>query len=326
MWQQNTTSIASLDPSWHTKSLLLKVLRLLEMANYFDVIVFYHDPRLPALFGLLKYITKIKPRLVLQELFCDITRYRSLNALTQPRTTASFLLHRTLVNTMDAIVVHTTAEGEIYADFFGVPHNRFKFIPYFGYEDAIDWISTGNGNVIKRDYILAVGRHRDFQCFIDAIAGTSLQGVIVAGESDRQKIGEALPTNIEEHYELPWEEYRNFIAHAAIVVIPLHANRWQRALGQIAMFEAMLMRKPVVAAKTFQLADYATDDEVLYYRPGDAGHLRDQIRRLMQDLNLRNRLVQNAFNRVQTEFTVNRYITQLLQTCSDVWGHDNALS
>jgi len=275
---------------------------LLKRADDFDVIVFYHDPRLPALFGSLRRIThKDQPRLVLQELFCDLARYRFVdgNVVTKPRDVASFVLHRMLVHTLDVIIVHTSAEVEMYSAFFGVPKSRFKFIPYFAYKDAVHYASANKDGAAKQDYILAIGRHRDFRCFINAVAGTPWRGVIVAGESDREEIGKVLPANIEVHYEVPWEEYRSFIARAAIVVVPLHANRWRRALGQIAMFEAMLMRKPVVGARTFQLADYATDDEVLYYRPGDAKDLRNKIQRLMQDVNLQNRLVQNAFTRVQ---------------------------
>jgi glycosyltransferase involved in cell wall biosynthesis len=82
----------------------------------------------------------------------------------------------------------------------------------------------------------------------------------------------------------------------------------------------MLMQKPVVAARTFQLTDYASENEVLFYHPGDARHLREQIQRIMQNEAFRNRLVQNAFTRVVNEFTEENYLIRLLETCRDIMG------
>jgi glycosyltransferase involved in cell wall biosynthesis len=148
-----------------------------------------------------------------------------------------------------------------------------------------------------------------------ALAGTIWQGRIVAGASDRLGIVGKAPENVQAYFEISREEYRSQIAQSDIVVLPLHADRWQRSLGQIAMFEAMVMRKPVIAAETFHLADYASENEVLYYRPGDAEHLREQIERLIDDSELRTRMVQSAWDRIHAEFTKERYIARLINAC-----------
>ncbi len=88
------------------------------------------------------------------------------------------------------------------------------------------------------------------------------------------------------------------------MVIPLYEDRYIRALGHIAMFEAVLMKKPLLVARTFQLADYLTEKDVIFYEPGDE---TDLVSKLITEGNwIRNLdldLLTMQFNRVLTEFT-----------------------
>ena len=319
LWRAHSTAITSIDPTWHQRSLKTKITKLLRISKGFDVVIFHLDMRLAAIYGLIQGILPSKQYLIFQGLFCDISRYSSaFTSLTAYlRKSLSLLLHRVLVHTMNAVVVHTRAEVALYSKFFNVRESRFVFVPYFHYGGGND---DGAGTSIvtapeEHTSILAIGRHRDFACFIRAMTGSAWQGVIVAGDSDRDELTVSVPPNVTIRYEVSRTEYRDYIAKSTIVVIPLYANRWQRALGQIAMFEAMLRHKPIVAAETFQLADYASNNEVLYYRPGDAEHLREQLGRLLKDADLRCRLTDNAHARLLREFTRERYIAQLIGIC-----------
>jgi glycosyltransferase involved in cell wall biosynthesis len=317
LWQEHTTAITELDARWHTRSLLAKTISLTRIARGFDVIIFHFDSHLAGLASLIQKVVAPSRCLVFQGLLRDISRY-SPNILGMLRNRLGLWFHRILVHHLDAVIVHSSAEVDLYSEFFQTPKSRFIFIPYFYYEDAYGYVSRdccaplNDGAPAK---VLAIGRHRDYGCFMRALAGTSWQGCIVAGASDREELVGKIPENIQAYYEVSREEYRRQIAQSDIVVLPFHADRWQRSLGQIAMFEAMLMRKPVIAAETFQLADYASENEILYYRPGDARHLREQMKRLIEDADLRRRLVQSAWDRTHAEFTRERYITRLIHAC-----------
>ena len=323
LWQSTSILISGLDPLWHERSLFGKAWKLVNVSRGFDVILFHLDLRLAALYGLLRVVVPLKQCLVFESFLCDVSRYSSNygSITTTLRSKASLLMHRLLVRTMNALFVHTRAEIDLYSKFFAVPRSRFVFVPYFHYGDALDYPSARGVTEEpdqERASILAIGRHRDFDCFIRALTGSPWNGLIVAGDSDRQELsGRTLP-NITIHYEVSRSEYRDYIANSTIVVIPLFADRWQRALGQIAMFEAMLMGKPVIGAQTFQLSDYASDDEILFYRPGDACHLREQISRLLEDSDLRSRLTQNARRRTLTEFTRDKHIAGLVSSIAGV--------
>ena len=314
-WREQTTSVASLIPSWHQKSTVAKAISLLRVAGRFDVILFYHDIRLPAAFGLLNCLRRAGPRLVFQEMFYHRTPgNRKLGLIKTLRHIMNYINHWVVARSMDAVIVHTSAETETYAHLFDTPPSRFKFIPYFHYGEAADR-AFGNSNRPEAGYVLAAGRHRDFPCFIRALADTPWRGVIVAGASDRDEIGESLPPNIRAYYEVGGHEYDDFMAGAAVVVIPLYASKWEGSHGHIAMLTAALMRKPIVAARAFHLRDYIAADEVLQYEPGDASELRRRIASLMNDPDLRFRQAENCYRSAREKFTVERYVTELLETC-----------
>jgi len=320
LWRAHSTVITALDPLWPQKSLIAKIRCLLRVSKNFDIVLFHYDARLAALYGLIRAISHSKRGLVFQGLFCDISSYSlaRLNMRTVFRNCASFLFYCLLVRTMNAVIVHTSAEVDLYSKCFSVTKSRFIFVPYFHYAKTQDFTCIGASiqtPTSREANILAIGRHRDFDCFTQALTESPWQGVIVAGDSDRQELDGKVPANVTVHYEVSRTEYLNHIAKSTIVVIPLCPNRWQRALGQIAMFEAIRMQKPVIAAETFQLRDYASNNEVLYYRPGDAKHLREQIVRLVDDTDLQSRLAKNARTRLLAEFTRERYVAQLIAVC-----------
>ena len=318
-WHATTTGISTLVMGWHQKSTLSKASSLLRVAWDFDAVLFHLDLRLAILFGLAQGIFAPGSVSVFQGFLCDTSRYaRPASVPKAIRNKASYLVHWLFVRSMTNIIVHTKAEIELYADVFHVPASRFTFIPYFHYGD-FDETTSGDrfsaGEQEAEATVVAIGRHRDFECFVSAMTASPWQGVIVAGNSDRAKLEGNIPANVVAHYEVSRALYREYIANATVIVIPFYADRWHRALGQIAMFEAMLLQKPVIAARTFQLTDYASDDEILYYRPGDSNHLREQIDRLMGDPELRRRLAQNAGARLRKEFTRERFIARLIGVC-----------
>jgi glycosyltransferase involved in cell wall biosynthesis len=315
LWRQCVTSISDIDHDWRSKSLLRRVFSLLSIAGDFDVVLFHQDNRLAALFSLASRLKRRAPVFVYQGYEFDISRgvFSSKNLRTSVSNLASRLVHRLVLKRVALAVVHTTAEIRLYAKFFNVPEQKFVFVPYFhyGHDPAAILIDTE----VENTRVLAIGRHRDFDCFIQAAKDAAWTKVIVTGAYDRETLQGKVPNDFHVYSEVSREEYREQIARASVVVLPLYDNCWQRSLGHIAMFEAILKRRPIVAARTFQLQDYASDHEILYYRPGDAADLRTQVNRLLSDEALRRRLTENAHNRLVAEFTRQKYILSLLEVC-----------
>ena len=321
LWRQCVTSISDIDHDWRSKSLLRKVFSLLSIAGDFDVVLFHQNTRIAALFSIARRFRRHAPALVYQWYEFDISRgaFSRTNLRDSVSNLASRLVHRLVLKRVALAVVHTTAEIQLYAKFFNVPEQKFVFVPYFhyGHDPAALPVDT----TAEKTRVLAIGRHRDFDCFIQAAKDADWQKVIVAGAYDRETLQGKVPEDFLGYFEVSREEYREQIARASVVVLPLYDNCWQRSLGHVAMFEAILKRRPIVAARTFQLQDYASDNEILYYRAGDAVDLRRQVDRLLSDEALRRRLTENAHKRLVAEFTRQKYILSVLEVCRRALRH-----
>ena len=298
-----------------------KAIKLTKLATTYDCIVFHYDVRLLMIFWLLycvRYLSKPNDRIVFTTFLNDVSSFTRFPLLSKGwiREKLRFIYYFIFTRMAKVIVVHSSAEIDIYAKAFQLPRDRFEFIPYFVRRDALN-SNQQNISLPIAQYILAAGRQRDFQTFISAMRDTPFQGVIVAGQEDREVLLQKdIPANIETHFEIPFEEYRALIAGATVFVVPLFADRVIRSLGQIATFEAVAHHIPVIASRTFQLTDYFTSDiEILFFQPENSNELRRQIERIMRDKPLKEELTQRAYSRMLSQYTDEQYTQSLLQLC-----------
>jgi glycosyltransferase involved in cell wall biosynthesis len=263
-----------------------------------------------------RYQSNPSNRIVFTTFLNDISSFKKFHRLSKGwiREKLRFLYYFVFTRMAKVIVVHSSAEIDLYASTFHLPRERFSFIPYCVRGDALS-SNPQTTTLPAAQYILAAGRHRDFQTFITALRDTSFQGIIVGGQEDKDVFLEKdLPPNIEAYFEIPFEQYRAWIAGAKAFVVPLFDDRVIRSLGQIATFEAVAHNIPVIASRTFQLTDYFTDEiEILFYQAEDSKELKKQIDRIMGDHLLRDQLTQRAYSRMLTEYTDEKYTRMLLQ-------------
>ena len=105
---------------------------------------------------------------------------------------------------------------------------------------------------------------------------------------------------------------------AALVVIPLLPA--ERSTGQVVLFEAMAMGKPVVATRVAGTLDYLRDGENgLLVEPGDAPALAQAVNRLLGDPALAARLAENAWTDCQTHLDPETHAKRKIQEITALW-------
>jgi len=98
---------------------------------------------------------------------------------------------------------------------------------------------------------------------------------------------------------VPHGELSRLYAHAAVVACPSHREGFGMACA-----EAMAHGRPVVASAVGGLLDLVVDGETgIHVPPGDVGALREALRRLLDDGELRRRMGEAARARVRERFS-----------------------
>ena len=142
-------------------------------------------------------------------------------------------------------------------------------------------------------YILAVGDDisRDYPTFLAAVADlprpVRIRSRVLS--EDRAKY----PTVAAIAHSLTAKDYKDLIAGAVLVVLPLHPST--HAGGVSTLMETMASGKPLIVSTTEGLADYVEDGlNCLTVPPGDPARLRAAIDGLLASPEERARLGANA--------------------------------
>ena len=155
-------------------------------------------------------------------------------------------------------------------------------------------------------YILSAGRQsRDYATLIEAVKKIGIKTIILAGyDSITRRTGLerlSLPSNVEVHYEIQYEEYKKLLAGSRLVVIPLRNVPY--ACGQVSLLEAFAARKPVIVTKTSSMVDYVEDGKTgLFVSPNDPKDLELAILSLIRCNDLSEYLSNNARKAIELKF------------------------
>ena len=317
-WERSTIRIDKELQSWNHLNRIQKAWFTAKIASKYDCIVFFFDPFILVLYSgfyLLQHPKLKKPHTVFTTWLCDVSRFQKRSfTIMGFYDLLRWHFYRLFIKDCDKIVVHSSFERELYSKTFKVLPEKFEFIHYCVRHDALvdGRISEGGS---KDEYVIAAGRHRDFATFIEAMKDSNHYGVIICGESDLNSLSKPIPGNIKVYTEIPFSQYRSLIRQAKALVIPLFKLKTLRSLGQVAAFEAIAQHVPVIASRSFQLQDYFSDKEIMYFEPEDFQELQNQIDLLYTEENLIKPLATRAYDLMMEKYTDQCYTDALLTIC-----------
>jgi len=266
-----------------------QALRLLKRRRRSEAVVTM-GPRPSLAYGLLCAVLGLRSKQVLTEVFLDEARPSSLSWRVK---TALF---RLVARRSLGVLANSSAEVGFLARRFGIPEAKLRFVP----------MHTTLANPARapenEGYVLSIGRSgRDWETLLRAADRIAAPLRIVAGAADR--LPEPLPPRAQVLRDVPLEQGRNWMKRAAVVVVPLLPA--ERSTGQVVLFEAMAMGKPVVATRAAGTIDYVRNGENgLLVEPGDAAALATAINRLLRDAELARRLSETALADCRNEWNV----------------------
>ena len=309
-WGKIACHIEDYDNIWQTRSLFGKLLKLLFIGHNFEIIVFNYDVKLAFLFSLLHHLYPYKGKLkrcIFVTLLIDVSIFSIKNV-------HRYIFYYIFVRLQDSIIIHTREEKFIYSESFKIRlNNKFIFIPYFSYEDNSILNSQGD----RGDYVICPGNHRDIDTFTKAISFLNkYKGIVIGGEGDRLKWENYNRNKIKFFFNIPYEKYKQLIANAGLLVVPLKKEKNMRSLGIIATFQAVSLSVPVIVPSTFHLKDYFSNKEILFYDPGNYKSLAKAIQQSFVDKHLSDTKVKKAKLKLDKYYTNENFLINLTNVCS----------
>ncbi|MBK4218137.1 glycosyltransferase family 4 protein [Paracoccus caeni] len=205
-------------------------------------------------------------------------------------------LARLVADQIDIYVVHSPQEVESYAEYLGLPRERFRFVPL-----QRGQIPLGRQEDSEKPFILAMGSaKRDYPTLLKAVDELGIPTVIVTKAADIQ----ALPASPHVRFlsDLSQMECLELLSRARISVTPL--SNLQTASGQITFVNAMQLGVPVIATRSPGTDGYIDHEhDGLLVEAGNVQDLTGQIRRLWNDAHFRDVLGQNALHTAAARFS-----------------------
>ena len=303
-WTAATTSICRGDETPDELCPLRQAWRLLKLRKEFDAVVTM-GPRPSLAYGLLCAVLRVPSKQILTEVFLDAARPDS-HGWRLKRALFGLVARRAL-----GILTNSSGEIALIARRFGLPEGRLRFVPMHTTIPEPQSVADNDGSV------LSIGRTlRDLDALGAAARRVAAPFVVIAGAADR--VPEPLPGNVRVLRDVPLAESHALLRQAAVVAIPLLPA--ERSTGQVVLFEAMALGKPVVATRAVGTVDYVRDGENgLLVEPGDAGALADAIQRLLRNPDLARSLAATALEDCRTRWLPDIHAQAKIAAIRELW-------
>lgn len=242
-------------------------------------------PQLAAIAGARKWLTRSKRPIVA---WC-------LN-IGRLYTGARRTLARMALKSIDYFVVHSRRECENYSEWYGLPRDRFEFVPL-----QRGFVEPTVGEEQQSPFILAMGSaHRDYRTLFEAVRPLGIRTVVVA--SPRYLDGLDVPSCVEFRTGLSHEECSRLAQQARLNIVPI--SNEETASGQVTVVEAMWLARTVIATRCVGTEDYIDSESDGYLVPrAQVEPLRERIRELWDDEALRTRIGRAARERASACFS-----------------------
>lgn len=212
---------------------------------------------------------------------------------------------RNAIRDVDRFVCFSSVEKDRYSDYFDIPADKIDNLRWSVAEPAFDRSALP---IEQPPYICAVGGEgRDYATLVDAMRRLPNRRLAIVARPANVN-GLDIPSNVSVRTNIPLEEVWNLIAHAELMVLPLHDT--QVPCGHTTLITAMQLETPSIVTESVAMTDYITDETTgLVCPPLDPETLAHTIERLWQDEALAKRLTQSARTFATEECSEQRTVT-----------------
>lgn len=297
VWAGRTISICAADESPDDLPPVVQAFRLFKARPHYDVVVTM-GTRASLFYGLLCFLFGRPSKQIMVEYFLDYPQPASL------RWRIKTALYRLVAHRALGILTNSSPEVAATCKRFNLPEANVLFVPMY------TTIRNPHREETDACFVYSVGRTlRDNQTLLAAAPLFNLPLCLVVGREDT--LPEPLPENVTLRRDIPLDECHRLLREATLVVIPLLPT--ERSTGQVVMFEAMALGKPVVMTRVAGATDYIRDGENgLLIPPEDSAALAEAVNRLIDSPALAHELADTALKQCVDEWMPDHHARHML--------------
>ena len=288
-------------------SSIMSALKLYGLRNAYDCVVI-GAWRSDFVFGLLQGILPFRkaPAIMIDCLWYDTG--------TPIKRHARRLFMKIMDRGIDRYCVWATREIEAYSRAFGLPPEKFVFVPYHTTINGIP-LETCEG-----DYLFSGGNfQRDYSTLLKAVRELPVRLEIGCTRKDLFEDIE-IPRNVRIR-GYSHKDYLKMMAGCRINIVPLDVNHLHSG-GQQTILNSMWLGKPTIVTDPEGARDYITHGEDgLLVAPGNPHELADAIQTLLQDPQKARDMGTKARSRVIDRYSTDAHFREIVAIAGEVAAH-----
>lgn len=212
----------------------------------------------------------------------------------------------------DAVICYSASQAKHWSESLNLPDKTFTPLNYFVDQAFYKLPTISKPDEDAPPYILSVGRdpHRDFTTLVKA-ADTLQWDLVLVTLPYLVPDGVRNNPRVKILEKLSYDELFAVYGNARVVVVPIKTGTTYMS-GIRATMEAMLLKVPVVASRVSGMKDYFNDgEELVYFEPEKHQSLVQAIRGISDDVEIRDKIVQRARDKIMNFYTLTSYADDL---------------
>jgi len=228
------------------------------------------------------------------------------------------LYFRVVLSMTDGVICHSRLEVSRYASIFGLKEAQFDSVPF-----ALNVQLPAGLDTRGKGYVLSAGRaERDYGLLSEAWTELPQNLHIVCDTEAPLRSVKALPniTLLRRCFDV---DYMREITGADFVVVPLKDK--ELSAGQMVLLQSMAVGKAVIISRTPTTEEYGEHRKTLYFvEHGSAAAIREAVRELAADPDLRASIGAAGQARYRQRHTVHAYVNGVLSSVERLLGRASA--
>lgn len=198
---------------------------------------------------------------------------------------------------IDALIVHSEGEVELYKKQLMIPDGRVKFCKLGVTDDTKDYEIKKEFSNNDEKYFLSVGNsNRDFQFLIDCLENTDISVKMISYE-----LPNAVRNKIQTYSAVSADEYYKYLAKSYATIISLKDE--DMSSGQLVILQSYAFGKPVIITKTNGCKEYLHDECSITIKKNKED-LLDAVQKLLNDKILYSNMSKQCSNIFKKNYTL----------------------